>query len=71
MSNHKSTAISRGKSTKVNFDLKAFVSDIKDAVPQATFDVQSFPPRVTVVGSGVSDGLVDSAFQSAISIKKP
>ncbi|MBR8838309.1 MAG: hypothetical protein DSM106950_30985 [Stigonema ocellatum SAG 48.90 = DSM 106950] len=70
MTNKKSTPASSGKLTLVNFDLKAYVSAIKATAPQAAFDFQSFPPRVTAVGPGVTDGLVDSAFQAAISIKK-
>ena len=70
MTNKKSVPVSSGKSTTVNFDLNAYMSTIKAAAPQAAFDFQSFSPRVTVVGPGVTDGLVDSAFQTAISIKK-
>ena len=70
MTNKKSTPVSNGKLTTVNFDLKAYVSTIKASAPQAAFDFQNFPPKVTVVGSGVTDGLIDSAFQIAISIKK-
>ncbi len=70
MTNKKSTPIRSGKCTTVSFDLKAYVSTIKAAAPQAAFDFQSFSPRVTVVGPGVTNGLVDSAFQTAISIKK-
>ncbi len=70
MTNKKSASVSRSNLTKVNFDLNAYMSTIKAAAPQAAFDFQSFSPRVTVVGPGVTDGLVDSAFQTAISIKK-
>lgn len=63
----KKSALVGGKSTKVNFDLKAYVSTIKAAAPQAAFDVQNFPPKVTVVSPKVTDGIVDSAFQTAIS----
>lgn len=70
MTHKKSTPISNSKATKVNFDLKAYVSTIKGAAPQAAFVVQNFPPRVTPVGAKVTDGLVDSAFQTAISTNK-
>ena len=70
MTNKKSAPVSSGKCTKVNFDLKTYMSTIKAAAPQATFDFQSSPPRVTAVGPRVTDGLVDSAFQTAISMKK-
>lgn len=70
MANKKSTPVSSSKCTTVNFDINAYMSTIKAAAPQATFDFQSSPPRVTAVGPKVTDGLVDSAFQRAISMKK-
>ncbi|MBD2771502.1 hypothetical protein [Iningainema tapete] len=70
MTRKKSTPVSRSKLTQVNFDLKAYVSTIKSAAPQAAFVVQNFPPRVIPVGAKVTDALVDSAFQTAIFTNK-